>query len=68
MNNQVIYASGNPPMQRTVFTLDVATEAYFSCSVVFNGETLILGGKKQPNQVRFIYFLSKLIPYKFSYS
>ena len=52
MNNQVIYASGNPPMQRTVFTLDVATEAYFSCSVVFNGETLILGGKK--NRIRLV--------------
>ena len=60
MNNQVIYASGNPPMQRTVFTLDVATEAYFSCSVVFNGETLILGGKKEPNQVSSCFHRSKI--------
>jgi len=38
-------------MQRIVFTLDDTTEAYFSCSTVYNGETLILGGKKEPNQV-----------------
>ena len=38
-------------MQRTYFTLGVNTEAYFGCSVVFNGETLIMGGKKEPNQV-----------------
>ena len=38
-------------MQRTHFTLGVNTEAYFGCSVVYNGETLILGGKKEPNQV-----------------
>ena len=38
-------------MQRTYFTLGVDTEAYFGCSVVYNGETLILGGKKEPNQV-----------------
>ena len=50
MNNQVSDISGNP-MQRTNFTLAVDTEAYFGCSVVYNGETLILGGKKEPNQV-----------------
>ena len=49
-NRQVIDISGNP-MQRTHFTLGVNTEAYFGCSVVYNGETLILGGKKEPNQV-----------------
>ena len=38
-------------MQRTYFTLGVDTEAYFGCSVVYHGETLILGGKKEPNQV-----------------
>ena len=38
-------------MQRTHFTLGVNTEAYFGCSVVYNGETLIFGGKKEPNQV-----------------
>ena len=43
-------------MQRTYFTLGVDTEAYFGCSVVYNGETLILGGKKEPNQV--IYYLN----------
>jgi len=46
----VIDISGNP-MQPTYFTLGVNTEAYFGCSVVYNGETLILGGKKEPNQV-----------------
>ena len=46
----VIDISGNP-MQRTYFTLGENTEAYFGCSVVYNGETLILGGKKEPNQV-----------------
>ena len=38
-------------MQQTHFTLGVNTEAYFGCSVVYNGETLILGGKQEPNQV-----------------
>ena len=38
-------------MQRTNFTLGVNTEAYFGCSVIYNGETLILGGKSEPNQV-----------------
>ena len=38
-------------MQRTHFTLGVNTEAYFGCSVVYNGDTFILGGKKEPNQV-----------------
>ena len=61
MNNQVIYALGNPPMQRTDFTLDDATEAYFSCSTVYNGETLILGGKKEPNQVSSISIVQKLM-------
>ena len=38
-------------MQRINFTLGVDTEAYFGCSVIYQGETLILGGKKEPNQV-----------------
>ena len=50
MPETVIDISGNS-MQRTYFTLGVDTEAYFGCSVVYNGETLILGGKKEPNQV-----------------
>ena len=33
------------------FTLGPATEAYFACSAVFNGETLIFGGMREPNQV-----------------
>ena len=33
------------------FTLGERTEAYFACSTVFNGETLIFGGKKYYNQV-----------------
>ena len=49
---QIINASGNP-MQQTYFTLGAETEAYFGCSVIYNGETLIFGGKKEPNQVIF---------------
>ena len=33
------------------FTLGPATEAYFACSALFNGETLIFGGMREPNQV-----------------
>merc|ERR1712003_591285 len=32
------------------FTLGPATEVYFACSAVFNGETLIFGGMREPNQ------------------
>lgn len=36
------------------FTLgDGNTEVYFACSLVFKGETLILGGKRNYNQVSF---------------
>ena len=59
MNNQVIDISGNS-MQRTNFTLGVKTEAYFGCSVVYKGETLILGGKKEPNQVCFCFDCLKI--------
>ena len=38
-------------MQEINFTLGGQTEAYFGCSVIYNGETLIFGGKKEPNQV-----------------
>ena len=47
-------------MQRTYFTLGVDTEAYFGCSVVYNGETFILGGKKEPNQVISHFNSSKI--------
>ena len=50
---QIINASGNP-MQQTYFTLGAETEAYFGCSVIYNGETLIFGGKKEPNQVNIL--------------
>ena len=40
-------------MKQINFTLGPGTEAYFACSLVLNGETLVLGGKKQYNQVRF---------------
>ena len=59
MNNQVIDISGNS-MQRTNFTLGVKTEAYFGCSVVYKGETLILGGKKEPNQVCVCFYRLKI--------
>ena len=29
------------------------TEAYYSCSAILNGETLVLGGKRHFNQVSF---------------
>ena len=38
-------------MSEINFTLDVGTEAYFACSLIYMGETLILGGKKEYNQV-----------------
>ena len=38
-------------MQGINFTLGTDTEAYFGCSVIYKGETLIIGGKKEPNQV-----------------
>ena len=47
-------------MQRTHFTLGVNTEAYFGCSVVYNGETLVLGGKQEPNQVISLLDSSKI--------
>ena len=42
-------------------TIDDATEAYFACSLVFKGETLILGGKRKYNQVSFKIFLTIFI-------
>ena len=43
------------------FTIDDSTETYFACSLVFKGETLILGGKRKYNQVSFQIFLTILI-------
>ena len=62
MNNQVKNDSENPI--RTHFTLGVDTEAYFGCSVVYHGETLVLGGKKEPNQVCLRFYLLKYIFFK----
>ena len=58
MNNEVINDSENPI--RTHFTLGVDTEAYFGCSVVYHGETLVLGGKKKPNQVCLSFNIVKI--------
>ena len=33
------------------FNLGTETEAYFACSIVYKGATLVLGGQKQYNQV-----------------
>ena len=33
------------------FDLEAGTEVYHACSIVFKGETFVLGGKTQPNQV-----------------
>ena len=38
------------------FNLGDGTEAYFACSTVFQGETLVLGGKREFNQVSFQIF------------
>ena len=40
-------------MKQINFTLGLGTETYFACSLVFNGETLVLGGKNEYNQVQF---------------
>ena len=40
----------------TDFNLGDGTEAYFACSTVFQGETLVLGGKRELNQVSFQIF------------
>ena len=59
MNNRVKNALENP-IRRTHFTLGVDTEAYFGCSVVYHGETLVLGGKKKPNQVCLSFNILKI--------
>lgn len=48
-------------MQGINFTLGTDTEAYFGCSVIYKGETLIIGGKKEPNQVGFRMYHLKII-------
>ena len=42
------------------FDFELGTEAYFACTVIFNDETLILGGKREYNQV-FPRFYKKSI-------
>ena len=34
------------------FNLGDETEAYHACTIVLKGQTLVLGGKTRPNQVR----------------
>ena len=43
-------------MKQITFNLGESTEAYFACTIVFNGRTLVLGGKKQYNQVNQDFF------------
>ena len=38
-------------MKSINFEFGENTEAYFACTTVLHGETLILGGQKQSNQV-----------------
>ena len=38
-------------IKRMDFVFGNSTEAYFACSIIFNGKTLILGGKQNYNQV-----------------
>ena len=40
------------PMAGINFNLGPGTEAYFGCTTVFKGETIVFGGKKEPQQVR----------------
>ena len=39
------------PMDGINFNLGPGTEAYFGCTAVFKGETIVFGGKKEPQQV-----------------
>ena len=38
-------------MKNINFEFGDNTEAYFACITILNGETLVLGGQKQSNQV-----------------
>ena len=53
-----IFAAKNGILDTVVsgdFTLGPHTEAYYACTAVFNGETLVFGGMREPNQVFFDY-------------
>ena len=52
-------------MKSVNFEFGEKTEAYFACTTVLNGETLILGGQKQSNQVCFISFAENISKYIF---
>ena len=41
------------PIKSVNFVMGNETEAYYSCSAILNGETLVLGGKRHFNQVSF---------------
>ena len=41
------------PITGINFDLGPGTEAYFGCTTVFKGETIVFGGKKEPQQVSF---------------
>ena len=48
--NGCLFDSDNK-IEKINFKLGAGTEVYHACSIVFKGETLVLGGKTQPNQV-----------------
>ena len=63
-----IFAAKNGILDTVVsgdFTLGPHTEAYYACTAVFNGETLVFGGMREPNQVFFDY-LAEIIKNQFS--
>ena len=43
-------------MKAINFNFGAETEAYHACTVVLKGQTLVLGGKTQPNQVSKLFF------------
>ena len=48
----LFYVILDNPMTGINFNLGPRTEAYFGCTTVFKGETIVFGGKKEPQQVR----------------
>ena len=53
-----IFAAKNGILDTVVsgdFTLGPHTEAYHACTAVFNGETLVFGGMREPNQVFLLF-------------
>ena len=65
-----VYVILDYPMTDINFNLGPRTEAYFGCTVVFKGETIVFGGKKEPQQVSFenYYSISANLNFIFCFS